>query len=146
MAQIRPDNSSRNWFTETQRESAAAAIIKKYWGRRRLAVRLFEALLKPLAWLSRSEAKTSLDEVKRILVFEPGSLGDMVMLMPFLKSLRARFPGARLSLLCRTSGSTKRQGYATINQASVEALLLDQSIVAGAGLIYVTEVLFRAGF
>jgi len=129
MAQTRPENSSRNGLTETQRESAAAAIIKKYWGRRRLAVRLFEALLKPLAWLSRSEVETSLNEVGQILVFEPGSLGDMVMLMPFLKSLRARFPSARLSLLCRTSGSTKHQGYATINQASFETLLLDQGFV-----------------
>src|SRR5579864_4429535 len=111
-----------------QRESAAAAIFKKYWGRRRLAVRIFEILLRPLAWFSKTGAKSSLEDVSRILVFEPGSLGDMVMLIPFLKSLRLRFPQASLSLLCRTGGK-KGQSYSSIDHASVKTLLLDQGYI-----------------
>jgi ADP-heptose:LPS heptosyltransferase len=107
---------------------AAAVIFKKYWGRRRLAVRMLEFLLKPLAWFSQSARKPALDEVGRILVFEPGSLGDMVMLMPFLKSLRARFPEAKLSLLCRAAGK-KGQRYASLAPASVKTLLLEQGLV-----------------
>ena len=103
-------------------------IFKKFWGRRRLAVRSLEVFLKPLAWLSQTAPKPGLDEVERILVFEPGSLGDMVMLMPFLKSLRMRFPKANLSLLCRTS-TKKGQSYASIDHASVKTLLLDQGLV-----------------
>lgn len=114
--------------SSSQCEAAAAAIFKKYWGRRRLAVRSLEFFLKPLAWFSKSARKPGLDEVERILVFEPGSLGDMVMLMPFLKSLRVRFPKANLSLLCRTSGK-KKQNYASIDPASVKTLLLDQGLV-----------------
>jgi ADP-heptose:LPS heptosyltransferase len=128
MVQIRDDIGNRDGLTELQREAAAAAIFKKYWGNRRLAVRVLDFFLKPLAWLSRNEANPGLDGVERIMVFEPGSLGDMVMLMPFLKSLRMRFPKANLSLLCRTSGK-KKQSYASLDPASVKTLLLDQGLV-----------------
>ena len=111
----------------TNANAAAAAIFKKYWGMRKLGVYLAEALLKPLVWLSKSQPTPGLDETKTILVFEPGSLGDMVMLMPFLRSLRARFPMAKVSLLCRVGGSSG--GYASLDLGSVEALLLDQGHV-----------------
>ena len=67
--------------------------------------------------------------MERILVFEPGSLGDLVMLIPFLRSLRAGFPNAKLSLVCRTSESKKGQSYASISQAGIETLLVDQGFV-----------------
>src|SRR2546422_646321 len=102
-----PAGHSRNptKVADTEADAAAAAIFKKYWGKRKLAVSVVEAFLRPLAWLSKSGPTLRLDEVTTILVFEPGSLGDMVMLMPSLRNLRARFPKARLSLLCRISGS-----------------------------------------
>lgn len=106
---------------------AAAALLKRCGGRRRLAVRCFEFLTAPLVWLSRRDISRNLDDIKRILVFEPGSLGDVVMLMPALTSLRRRFPKARLSLLCRSGA--KKSGYAAINQSSIEALLLEQGLV-----------------
>jgi len=115
-------------FTATQRESAAAVIFKKYWGKRRLAVRALEFFLRPLAWFSPPAPKTSLDDVERILVFEPGSLGDMVMLLPFLKSLRMRFPAAHLALLSR-AGASNGRGYASLDYASVKTLLLDRGLV-----------------
>lgn len=107
-------------------DSAAAAILKRFSGKRRLVVRLLEAVLRPLVWFSKPQDVASLDEVRQVLVFEPGSLGDMVMLMPFLRSLRARFPKAKLSLLCRTSGPN---GYASIDRSSIETLLLSQKYV-----------------
>ena len=47
---------------------------------------------------------------------------------------------------CATT-TTRDLAYARITQSDrpLMALLMDQSIVAGAGLIYVTESLFRAG-
>jgi heptosyltransferase II len=123
-----PVNYNSDNLTAAQRETASAAIFKRYWGKRRLAVRILETFLKPLTWASKAGEKPSLDEVERILVFEPGSLGDMVMLMPFLKSLRMRFPQASLSLLCRTGGK-KGQSYASIDYTSVKTLLLDQGLV-----------------
>jgi ADP-heptose:LPS heptosyltransferase len=116
-------------FSSQESTGAAAAIFKRYSGKRRLAVRLLEAVLRPLVWFSKPQDEVSLDEVRQILVFEPGSLGDMVMLMPFLRSLRLRFSGARLSLVCRTSGSKKGPDYAAIDQNSIETLLLDQGFV-----------------
>jgi len=129
MARMKPITEGRDPLTAEEGESAAAAIFKRYWGKRRLAVRILEAFLKPLVWLSKTKAIPSLEEVERILVFEPGSLGDLVMLMPFLRSLRAGFPKAKLSLLCRSSGREKSQVYASISQAGIETLLLDQGYV-----------------
>ncbi len=77
---------------------AAAAMLMMY-RRRRLMIRLAETLLRPLAWLSRSGPAPELDQVKSILVFEPANLGDIVTLAPLLRSLRARFPQARLAFL-----------------------------------------------
>ena len=110
-----PSPATGNQPSRVQREAAAAVIFKRYSGKRRLAAWLVETILKPLVPVSGSGEKENLDQVKRILVFEPGSLGDMVMLMPFLRSLRARFPDARLSLLCRVGGSKKGQDYAAID-------------------------------
>jgi ADP-heptose:LPS heptosyltransferase len=129
MLQTKPNLGDRDRLTAEERESAAAAIFKRYLGKRRLAIRILEAFLKPLVWMSKTQANPSLDEVERILVFEPGSLGDLVMLTPFLRSLRAGFPKAKLSLLCRTSGLKEGQSYASISQAGIETLLLDQGFV-----------------
>lgn len=40
------------------------------------------------------------DKVSRILVIRPGGMGDMVLLLPTLKALRAQFPAARMDLVC----------------------------------------------
>lgn len=111
-----------------QSESAAAAMFKRCQGKRRLAVRIFELILLPLMWFSKPKVTPNLDEVERILVFEPGSLGDMVMLMPFLRSLRARFSRAKLALVCRASQASGRN-YASIDSASIETLLVSQGFV-----------------
>ena len=129
MLQTKPNSGGRDWPSAEEGEAAAAAILKKYLGKRRLAVLILERFLKPLVWMSKPEANPSLDAVERILVFEPGSLGDLVMLIPFLRSLRAGFPNAKLSLVCRTSESKKGQSYASISQAGIETLLVDQGFV-----------------
>jgi ADP-heptose:LPS heptosyltransferase len=128
MSKFTPKAGMCDQGPDSRREAVAAAIFKKYWGKRRLAVRALEVFLRPLAWFSQSGPQHGLDQAERILVFEPGSLGDMVMLIPFLKSLRARFPQARISLLCRTGGK-KGQNYASLDHASVKTLLLDQGCI-----------------
>jgi endonuclease-8 len=54
---------------------------------------------------------------------------------------------ARLGADPLRAGADPQSAYARIIRSDrpLAALLLDQSVVAGAGLIYVTEVLFRAG-
>jgi len=114
---------------DVDQSKAAAIVIKKYWGRRRLATQIFEHFLRPFVRFSKSGKKVELDQVKRIAVFEPGSLGDMVMLIPFLQSLRAHFPEAKIFFLCRQGGKKKGQEYASINPASIETLILAQGYV-----------------
>jgi len=41
-------------------------------------------------------------DVKRILVIRPGGMGDMILLLPMMKRLRQRFPGAEIDLVCET--------------------------------------------
>lgn len=108
-------------------ESAAAAVFKKYRGKRRFTVRLIELLLTPIAWFSKRRPNPASD-VQRILVFEPGSLGDIVMLTPFLRSLRSGFPQAHISVLCRSAYASSNKSYASINQSSIETLITRQSL------------------
>jgi heptosyltransferase-2 len=109
-------------------EAMAGAVLKKYRGKRRLAGRVLDCFLKPLALLSKSRPQSGLDRIRTILVFEPGSLGDIIMLSPFLRGLRARFPDARLSVLCRAGESNQNKSYAAINASGVETLLLQQGL------------------
>jgi heptosyltransferase-2 len=55
--------------------------------------------LRPLTHLFGSNSAKSLGQVEKILVFDPGGLGDMMLLLPFLQNLRACFPGSRVTLL-----------------------------------------------
>jgi ADP-heptose:LPS heptosyltransferase len=123
---MRPETLTIN---TPQLSKAAAIVIKKYSGRRRLFSRLFELVLRPLVWFSESSEPISLDQVSRIVVFEPGSLGDIVMLIPVLQSLRARFAAAKIYFLCRQSGPKKGQEYSSINQLSIQTLLVAQGYV-----------------
>jgi heptosyltransferase-2 len=89
---------------------------------------LIELFLVPVAWFSKAKVNTGLDQVRKILVFEPGSLGDIVMLTPFLRSVRNAFPLARITILCRSGYGDPTKGYASISQASIETLLLRQGL------------------
>lgn len=88
----------------SQKETAAAArgcMVKFSSGRRRVIL-LAEALLFPFVrivdWL-RSRHSSASERVHKILVIEGGNLGDIVAILPFLKSLRVHFPGAQIALL-----------------------------------------------
>lgn len=61
---------------------------------------------------------------------------------PELESLRARLGADPLRDDADPQAAWRRIGR---SRSAVAALLLDQSLVAGAGLVYVSEVLFRAG-
>src|SRR4029079_18907018 len=48
---------------------------------------------------SRSDAAAVVEQVASILVVEPKNIGDVVLAIPFLAQLRARFPKAAITLL-----------------------------------------------
>jgi ADP-heptose:LPS heptosyltransferase len=65
--------------------------------KRRLMLRALDFFARPSGW--RSIAATGVEQVRRILVVEPKNIGDVVLTIPFLTQLRARFPTAGLTLL-----------------------------------------------
>lgn len=83
-------------------DAAARASLLKMTVRRRRLIRLAERLLRPIVRLvgSRDPSPDSSEErPARILVIEYWNIGDVVILLPFLNSLRDAYPQARISLL-----------------------------------------------
>lgn len=119
-----PPNSAPS--TRVDQDGAAAALFKKVNGARRVAVRLVDECLRLALGRSKPTRAASSKAVQRILVFEPGSLGDITMLLPFLQSLRKGLPRATISLVCRAAPGKRDKSYARINPSSIETLVLRQ--------------------
>lgn len=71
--------------------------VRSYW----LPIRLFDLALRPAIALLGPREIAQGREPSKIMVFDPGVLGDMIMLAPFLLNLRAQFPLARVTLAGR---------------------------------------------
>jgi heptosyltransferase II len=80
---------------------AALAAYTNFGRWHRLLIRILEVLLQPLARLLRTGSAPSLDQVRTVLVFEQGRLGDVILLTPFLQELRHRFSDAHIAILGR---------------------------------------------
>jgi lipopolysaccharide heptosyltransferase II len=82
--------------------TAALAVLVRIGIGKRLAIRVFEAIARPLVvameWLGHCSANTA-GEVRRILVLEYWNLGDIVMELPFLQNLRIHYPDAHIVLM-----------------------------------------------
>src|SRR6266481_3478106 len=82
--------------------AAALAAVVKIGAGKRLAIRAFEAITRPLVFamerLGHCCNSTS-GEIRKILVLEYWNLGDIVMELPFLQNLRVQYPNARIVLL-----------------------------------------------
>ena len=83
-------------------DAAALGVLAKMGPRKRLLIRLIEAVMRPLVRLcdtSRHCVAKRSGQVQRILVLECWNLGDIVMELPFLRNLRIHYPDARIALL-----------------------------------------------
>lgn len=83
-------------------DAAARAVLVKMSVRKRSLIRMAEVIARPLLAVVerfRQRPKGTSDKVNKILVMEYWNLGDIVMLSPFLRSLRIHFPSASISLL-----------------------------------------------
>src|SRR6266851_7466976 len=103
MSPMKRNHDRENSEAGRRLERTAVDLRKRYGRGRRLIIRMCEILLRPLSLRSRSNSRGKLEDVKRILVVEEGLLGDFVMLIPFLRSLRSRFPEAHLAILGRAN-------------------------------------------
>jgi heptosyltransferase-2 len=82
-------------------ERVARIFLKPLTGRYRPFIWLAETALRPFAAFIGPDTDAKSNRVEKILVFDPGVLGDMLLLVPFLRNLRACFPESRIALLGR---------------------------------------------
>ena len=82
-------------------QDVARIFMKPGVWRHRLSLGAAATVLRPLTILSKAQPRVALGQVHRILIFEPGALGDMVLLTPFLHALRAHLSQARITLVGR---------------------------------------------
>ncbi|MGB7728245.1 MAG: glycosyltransferase family 9 protein [Candidatus Acidiferrum sp.] len=94
-------NKSANLSSKAA-EQAALGVLVKMSARKRLFIRVLEFVARPLVvgleHLLHRQRKI-VGEVKKILVIEYWNLGDLVMEVPFLRSLRIQYPDAHITLL-----------------------------------------------
>lgn len=103
-------------------DNAALAMFVKIGARKRFFIRLLESILRPivvgLAWFGYPR-KDLRAQVHKILVIEYWNLGDIVMLSPFLKSLRIQYPDARIVLLTSPKAEPLIQGQGLVDEVVV---------------------------
>jgi lipopolysaccharide heptosyltransferase II len=89
-------------LTSKSADAAALGVLVKMSARKRFLIRVAEFIARPFVATSEcfhQRPKNSAGEIKKILVMEYWNLGDIVMLSPFLRSLRIQYPNASISLL-----------------------------------------------
>ena len=86
-------------------EAGAQAHFLKLTPRKRRLIRAFESLARMVLPLlpSPPSPNSATTQPGRILVIEYWNLGDLAILVPFLRNLRRSFPEARISLLVNAS-------------------------------------------
>src|SRR5712664_42700 len=103
---IEPPRKESRGLAMSDEEAAAQgcfAIIRP--GKRR-AIRILERILFPIVRMSermRPRPSMTSDVVQKILVVEYSLLGDAILLLPFLHSLRAHYPSSHITLLVNPS-------------------------------------------
>jgi lipopolysaccharide heptosyltransferase II len=93
---------TRELESKTAETAALGALVKRS-ARKRRFIRALDVLASPvvrgLEWLHPTTADNASGEPTKILVVEYWNLGDIVMLSPFLRSLRIQYPAAHITLL-----------------------------------------------
>lgn len=100
-------------------DAAALGVLVKMSVRKRRLIRVIEAILRPLvAGLERVRRlpENAGGEVDKILVMEYWNLGDLVMLTPFLRSLRIQYPDASIMLLTSPKAAPLMEQQGLVDQ------------------------------
>jgi len=112
---VAPDPGLAN---ASQVETAGRATFLRMTPRKWQLVRAFESIIRlllplapPLRILEKSEALPS-----SILVVEYWNLGDLAIVVPFLKNLRRSYPQARISLLVNAGLASFLEGQALVDE------------------------------
>jgi heptosyltransferase-2 len=103
--------------SEARNEQAARIFLKPGASRQNLSITALEAVLRPWLRFFNPPPATGLG-IESVLVFNPGALGDMVLLTPLLRRLREHLPTAHIAV----AGSTGKQALL------IEKRLIDEWI------------------
>ena len=106
-------------LTAKQADAAALGVLVKISVRKRLLIRVTEAILRPLVIglnLVWSLPRNASGEVFKIFVMEYWNLGDLVMLTPFLRSMRIQYPDASITLLTSPNAAPLMEQQGLVNQ------------------------------
>ncbi|MGA3323264.1 MAG: glycosyltransferase family 9 protein [Terriglobia bacterium] len=106
-------------FDAKHADAAALGVLVKMSVRKRLLIRVIEAILRPLVagveWVRRQPGNAG-GEVFKILVMEYWNLGDLVMLTPFLRSMRIQYPDASITLLTSPNAAPLMEQQGLVDQ------------------------------
>ena len=106
-------------FDAKHADAAALGVLVKMSVRKRLLIRVIEAILRPLVAgveLVRRLPGNAGGEVFKILVMEYWNLGDLVMLTPFLRSMRIQYPDASITLLTSPNAAPLMEQQGLVDQ------------------------------
>jgi len=99
-------------------EAAARASLVRITPRKWHLIRTFEAIMRLLLQMlpSPQAMENSHAQPKSILVIEYWNLGDLAILIPFLRNLRRSFPGTRISLLVNADLVSFLEGQGIVDE------------------------------
>jgi len=99
-------------------EATARATLLRMGARKWLAVRIAEALCRIFVKFNKVPGPLAVDRNAqiRILVIEYWQLGDLAILVPFLRELRRTFPNAHISLLLNETLRRFLQGQGLVDE------------------------------
>lgn len=83
--------------------------------RKRLMLAMLDAVARMWPGFGRPDSAKAQD-VKRILVVELWNIGDVILVMPFLAQVRARFPAARVTLLAGPHAKLVLEGTGLVDE------------------------------
>src|SRR5467141_2269753 len=91
----------RRNLSSTNTDQAAQAALVRMSARKLFLIRTVETIVRPfiVAFDRLRGPKSAVGRVNKILILEYWNLGDIVMLSPFLRSLRIQYPSASITLL-----------------------------------------------
>jgi lipopolysaccharide heptosyltransferase II len=99
-------------------EAAARASFLRMTPRKWLLIRMFEAIMRlllPMLPSPRAGEKSNAEPAS-ILVIEYWNLGDLAILVPFLRNLRRSFPSSRISLLVNEDLASFLEGQGIVDE------------------------------
>lgn len=85
--------------------------------RRRAMLAALDVLCRVFPSLAGDRSATSIGnrDVRSVLVIEPWNIGDIILMIPFLRALRRKFPAATITLLARPHASEILKGTGLVD-------------------------------